>query len=98
MVEKKVIRPDASLLAACQRVFGVDIVKDAYLVTYDFGNSGPGEVERRLTGAAFVDDGKAEISYDAREIMIEFCNGNRVIFQNSEWATIRKVTEEVHRA
>ena len=98
MDEKKAIRADESLLAACQRVFGADIVKGAYVVTYDFGNSAPSEVERRLTEAAFTDDGKAEISYDAQEIMVEFCNGNRVIFQNSEWATIWKVTEEFYQA
>lgn len=98
MDEKKAIRADASLLAACQRVFGADIVKGAYVVTYDYGNSAPGEVERRLSETAFTDGGKAEISYDAQEIMVEFCNGNKVIFQNSEWATIWKVEEEVYLA
>jgi hypothetical protein len=98
MDEKKAVRFDASLLAAFQRVFGADIVKSAYIVTYDFGRSAPGEVKKRLDEAAFRDDGKNEINYDAQEIMVEFCNGNKVIFQNSEWATIWKVTEEVYQA
>lgn len=95
MDEKKAIRADAALLAMCQRIFGVDIVKGAYVVTYDYGNCDPGEVKQRLDEATFTDDGKAEISYDAQEILVEFCNGNSVIFQNSEWATIWKVTEKV---
>jgi len=99
MDEKKAIRADAELLSMCQRVFGTDIVKGAYVVTWDYGNSGPGEVERRLTEAAFIDDGKDEINYGAQEILLEFANGNKVFLQNSEWATIWKLTtEEVYLA
>ena len=98
MQSKKAIRVDATLLAMCQRVFGEGIVKGAYVVTWDYGNSKPGEVKRRLTEAMFIDNGEDAINYGAQEILLEFTNGNSVIFQNSEWATIYKVTKAVYLA
>jgi hypothetical protein len=86
--ERMAIRKDEALLSMCQRIFGEGIVSMAYITTWDYGNSTEDEIKGRLHADTHTDDGSLQISCDAETIIIELVNGRRVVFSNSEWATI----------
>lgn len=96
MTEKIAIRADAALLSKAKRIFGDDLITGAWVTTWDYDK--PGEIAERLTAAAFVDDGENELRYDAQTIILEFSNGVRVEFENSEWASMSRFTEESYIA
>lgn len=60
----------------CVSIFG-DIVKTAYITTY--------------YDETFVCFDNNILSYDAQSFIIEFTNGNKIEFNNSEWASLKKL-------
>jgi hypothetical protein len=84
-------------LAKCKRIFGDDLVVGAWVTTYDFGRN-DAEVQERLQIEAFTDNGKDDLSYDGQDILVEFSSGAKVIFHNSEWASIYKLKMETYLA
>lgn len=71
-------------LPAVKQVFG-DIAVAVYQQEYDHGES----INDTLT--VIDTDHDVQISCDAENIVIEFVNGNRVEFSNSEWAAISRL-------
>lgn len=86
-MDKVVIRRDMILEKMASRIFGEDIVDSAYITTWDYGNSGKGEVEKRLKENIYESDTDG-IDNGAKNIIIKFKNGHAVLFTNSEWGSI----------
>ena len=86
-MDKVVIRRDMILEKMASRIFGEDIVDSAYITTWDYGNSGKGEVEKRLKENIYESD-TCGIDIGAKDIIIKFRNGHAVLFTNSEWGSI----------
>lgn len=70
------------LTESCRSIFG-DIVKKAYKTPYY--NKYDYQVEIEI-----LDDGDI-IGWDAQEFIIEFTNGARVLFRNSECASLERI-------
>jgi hypothetical protein len=82
-LKKAFIKRDDSL-PAVQQVFG-DIAVAVYQEELDHDNT----VRRALT--VYDANDSLQISCDAEDIVIEFANGARVEFSNSEWAAISRL-------
>jgi hypothetical protein len=72
---------NGKLLAQVQRIFGEHVITDAWIA--DFSKEAVQRVSER-----FEDDATASLDFSNMEIILEFINGRRVSFSNSEWGHI----------
>lgn len=85
-------RPNAVLLARAKEIFGPDLVVNAWVQSTwpvpdeNEMNEELDEAEEHLAHSGDL----AEIDFSNMEIVLEFCNGRFVCFENSEWAFITK--------
>ena len=95
LIYRTAIRKNKDLLKAAKRVFGDELVINAWITTLDAGFE-PDYVRSRLDEeTSNVQPGKSELRYDAQNIVIEFCNGRKVLFTNSEWASMELTKDEL---
>lgn len=85
------------LLKGVRRVFGCDIVKDAYLLGSAYGDIDGSDIIRIMDDAeAFEIDDDFDVELPtAGEILIEFINGNKVSISTSEWGFLTQITKPV---
>lgn len=86
------VRKYKSLLKQAKRIFGEDVVVNAW-VTIDSGR-----LEDKVTISKLLDieeqsvvSNESELDYDGATIILEFASERLVEFSNSEWACIRSV-------
>jgi hypothetical protein len=72
---------NGKLLAQVQRIFGEHVITDAWIA-----DSSKESVQR--ANDRFEDDATASLDFSNMEIILEFINGRRVSFSNSEWGHI----------
>jgi hypothetical protein len=72
---------NGKLLAQVQRIFGEHVITDAWIA--DFSNAAV-----RRVNELFEDNTTASLDFSNMEIILEFINGRRVSFSNSEWGHI----------
>lgn len=89
-----VIRKSKPLTDAAKKLFG-DIVKIAYYCEPYYKHLGMLNAIERLdkqeSSATYADD---SIDQDSKTIVIEFVNGNTIVFYNSEWGSMDKLKPE----
>ena len=78
---------DAALLSDAQKIFGSDLVKEAYI---EAGSEK--ELGRDREQIRYDDDGpEPQLDIDGVRIVLVFVNGRRVEFGSSEWGWINLV-------
>lgn len=88
------IKHDEKLTLLAQGLFGKDLVKRAYFTHYDvsglFGSTRQDMVNELLKKVVVNDGDNGEIilRHDNETIVIEFTNGHKVSFGNSEWGSM----------
>jgi hypothetical protein len=87
-LDLSIIRRDQNLYVMACNIFGADIVADAFITTYDYGNSESGEIEKRLVAESFKKV-EPEIDIGSTEVIIVFVNGKSVSIWSSEFGAIR---------
>jgi hypothetical protein len=87
-LDSSIIRRDQNLYIMACNIFGADIVADAFITTYDYGNSESGEIEKRLVTNSFKKV-EPEIDIGSTKVIIVFVNGKRVSIWSSEFGAIR---------
>ena len=102
IVNKIPIRRDENLLKMAQRVFGEDIVKDAYVCSWFIvGSTPPGtevvRLNKEMYKPADFEEG-AGISFDMKHIRLALCSGQVVDFKSSEWASMANPIDESYEA
>lgn len=85
-----IIRRDQNLYTMACNIFGADIVADAFITTYDYGNSESGEIEKRLVTKSFKKV-EPEIDVGSTEVIVVFVNGKSVSIWSSEFGAIRNI-------
>ena len=63
---------------------------DAFVMTYDYGNSESSEIEKRLVAESFKEV-QLEIDVSSTEVIIVFVNGKSVSIWSSEFVAIRNI-------
>jgi hypothetical protein len=74
---------------ACN-IFGADIVADAFITTWDYGNSESGEIEKRLVTESFKKV-EPKIDVSSTDVIVVFVNGKSVSIWSSEFGAIRNI-------
>ena len=95
-MDKIPMRKDFSLLKEAKRIFGNEMVLTAWVCTWQVSDiSTEEEVSDRLDKAKWViSDNLNEMTVGSADIVLEFSNGNKVYFTNSEWGSFSKITEK----
>ena len=89
------LKYDKYLTKQCKLIFGEEIVKNAYLCILQFDDKNKYYFEEmflNIKKGIKLDNNC--IDYDGNKIIIEFVNENYVLFTNSEWGDITKITNE----
>ena len=81
---------DLNLEVMAKNIFGHDIVKSAYVLTWKFGACTAAEKDKRLLQKSFKKVSE-EIDEIGMDVVICFTNGNSVRFAISEWGSISNV-------
>jgi hypothetical protein len=89
-LDLSIFRRDQNLYIMACNIFGADIVADAFITTYDYGNSEGGEIEKRLVTNSFKKV-EPEIDIGSTEVIIVFVNGKSVSIWSSEFGAIRNI-------
>lgn len=89
--------PSKELAQLVRKVFGPNLVSKCYYVIYNSGLEKEDLLALSQTKKEIVCE-KGVLDYSCKDILIEFVNGNKVLFTNSEWATMKKMTGEINEA
>jgi hypothetical protein len=73
------------LLKLAKRLFG-NVVINAYIMSDNTGEA-ISNVEK------IVHNSKGNLRYDAANVVLEFSNGKKVLFENLEWASMELIEE-----
>lgn len=85
------LRKHEALLKSAKNIFG-DIVAEAYLVYEYYAGDSDEDIENEFRSSVnSLTTKDNSISYDGCKIALEFTNGKKVSFGNSEWAHIEKL-------
>lgn len=82
------VRRDENLLKKAQAIFGAELVTNAFVTVTPYYRESDAGIKARLNCKAHESaelDSDGGFSYDSEAIILEFSNGRRVEFQNSEW-------------
>jgi len=96
MSDKTPIRRDPNLLAKAKKVFGDDLVTDAFVCTFQYKDESI-RLDEGMHKSPELDL-RNELSYDTQTIRLVFCNGRTVDFDNSEWASMHNPFGESYEA
>jgi hypothetical protein len=93
-----IIKKDRKLAEAARKIFG-NLVKTAYVTTYDGLDKDNSEVEKRLklNSQNWMLINETNLRHDAQTILIEFSNGRLIGFTNSEWGGLFLQEEKLKR-
>lgn len=94
MTDKKVFL-SKELKKMVTKILGPYIVSKCYYVVYDFGIKTENSLELQNTknNIRLKDN---SLNYSGQDILIEFTNGTKVLFTNSEWASMKKIKGELY--
>lgn len=94
MNEKYLLKEDKNMTKVAKNIFG-DIVNNAYYAEINYSFIPEEETILKLDKLILNSVHKEEeIDQDAKVIVIEFINGKRVIFHNSEWGSMSALKSE----
>ncbi len=96
-IPKYVVKPNSAILERAKKIFGDDLVTDAFLGApqYSFMDDNYARNEITMREAQFhLNEIDSQLDVDAVEIFIKLSNGRMLHFFSSEWATISLIDEE----
>jgi len=100
-MEKTIARKNLKLLELAENVFGNGIVVDAFVTTWAFADCTHEEISHRLDyedERVFKNNDGGGLDLSCLDIILEFCNGRKIIFSNSEWGSANIISNfEIER-
>lgn len=88
---KYMARLDDNLLNTARTVFGDGLILRAWVTTWRIdGMSELEDIEKRY----YSSDNDNQLDLDAKDIILEFSNGRKVLFTNSEWGSAEQIEDD----
>jgi len=95
MAYRTVIKKNEALTQTAKNVFGEDIVKQGYICFTDFYECEFFDIEEKISeNELYNSEVRDCLSTSSEYICIEFVNGKKIVFQNSEWFSIYNIETE----
>lgn len=88
--EKTAIRRSEELTRIAKKIFGDEIVEEAFFTTWDINNSSEEDIKKRIEYEnVSLDKEEKTICISGTVVWIKFSSSNVVSFDSSEWGTIQ---------